>query len=421
VLSWKILHERPSPRYRPEAWNHLRVRRTAERIACFVNDELVFESSDRGLVGGRVGLAKFRDTEAEFRSFAVGRELPPAMPPKEALARIESLTAALPDGGPPARELVAKLLAEGEAVRAALAERAAALERQARQVESLAAAVHERRTLEALTRLVAEDESKIDLFRAALLIAKLDNPDLDVEASIRELDRLAADIAKRSEGADEAAKLAALNRLLFDELGFHGSRGDYYNRANSYVNEVLDDREGIPITLSVVYMELARRLGLRVEGVGFPGHFLVRHVSADGEPRWLDVFDSAAVRSREDLARQLLEQSGDELVDEHLATVGPKAILVRMLGNLRGIAMREGSQADLLRYLDAVLAIEPDSARDRVMRMVTAARLGRRDTALEDARWLLEHQPPDIELEQVRALVRRLESETGAEHVLGGR
>ncbi len=419
VLSWKILDEKPSPRYRPGAWNHLRVRRTAEKIACFVNDEAVFESSDRGLARGRVGLAKFRDTEAEFRAFAVGRELPPSMPAKETMARIESLTAALSDAGPPAKELVAKLLDEGEPVRAALAARAASLERQARQVESLAAAVHERRTLDELSRIVAGDESKIDLFHAALLIAKLDNPDLDVDASQRELDRLAADILKRSPDADETAKLAALNRVLFEELGFHGSRGDYYNRANSYVNEVLDDREGIPITLSVVYMELARRLGLRVEGVGFPGHFLVRYVPAEGEPRWLDVFDSAQVRSREDLAKQLLEQSGDELVDDHLASVGPKAILARMLGNLRGIAMREGGQADVLRYLDAAVAIEPDSARDRVMRMVTAARLGRRDTALDDARWLLDRQPPEIDLELVRSVVERLESE--AAEVLPGR
>jgi regulator of sirC expression with transglutaminase-like and TPR domain len=280
---------------------------------------------------------------------------------------------------------VGRLLAERATVGEALAARAALLERQARQLEALAAAVHERRTLDELARAVAADEPRIDLFHAALLVAKLDNPELDVAASTRDLDRLVADIAKRSADADETMKLATLNRVLFEELGFHGSRGDYYNRSNSYVNEVLDDREGIPITLSVVYMELARRLGLRVEGVGFPGHFLVRSLPAAGEPRWLDVFDRAAVRSRDDLARQLREQSGDELADEHLATVGPRAILVRMLSNLRGIATREGKQADVLRYLDATLAVDPLSVRDRLMRMVTAARLGRRETATEDA------------------------------------
>ncbi|MFN9369284.1 MAG: transglutaminase family protein, partial [Planctomycetia bacterium] len=408
VLSWKILADKPSPHYRPGAWNHLRVRRAEDTIRCFVNDQPVFESVDGGLGVGRVGLAKFRDTEAEFRGFASSRDLPPALPSKEALERIDSLTAGLPAGGPPSRELVGKLLAERDAVREALAARAAALERQARQLEALAAAVHERRTLDELARAVAGDEAGIDLFRAALLVAKLDNPDLDVAASERDLDRLVSDIAKRSPEGDEPGRFAMLNRVLFEELGFHGSRGDYYNRANSYVNEVLDDREGIPITLAVVYMEVGRRLGMNMEGVGFPGHFLVRYLPAKGEPQWLDVFDRAAVRSLDDLTRQFRDQAGEELDDEHLATVGAKAILVRMLSNLRRIATREGSQADVLRYLEATVTVDPQSVRDRLMRMVTAARLGRRETALEDARWLLDRRPAGIDLDQVRGLMEQM-------------
>lgn len=161
--------------------------------------------------------------------------------------------------------------------------------------------------------------------------------------SRHELDRLAADIRTQlPEAADDDATLAVLNRVLFDELGFHGSRGDYYNRSNSYVNEVLDDREGIPISLAVA---------------------------------------------------------------------GPRAILTRMLNNLLGIAVREGKQADVLRYLDAILVVEPESARDRAMRMITSARIGRRTTALTDARWLLDHEPEGIDLDQVRGLIARLESE----------
>ncbi len=412
VLSWKILGEKPSGRYRPGDWNHLRVRRTADAISCFVNDEQVFESADRGLGAGRVGLAKFRDTEAEFRGFAVGRELPPVTPSRQALAGVEAITAGLPEAGPPGRDLVGRLVAAPEPVREALAARATLLQRQARQLEALAAAVHEQRTLDELATVLAGDESGVDLFHAALLVARLDNPDLDIAASRRDLERLVADIAKRSADTDEAGKLATLNRVLFEELGFHGSRGDYDNRSNSYVNEVLDDREGIPITLAVVYMAIAGRLGLKVEGVGFPGHFLVRHVPRQGEPRWLDVFDRAAIRSRDDLARQLRERSGDELADEHLATVGARAILTRMLANLRGIATREGNQADVLRYLDAAVTIEPEMVGDRLMRMVTAARLGRRETARDDARWFLERQPPGIDLDQVRGLLERVEADS---------
>src|SRR4029077_16882513 len=90
---------------------------------------------------------------------------------------------------------------------------------------------------------------------------------------------LAASLPKN---ADQAAKLAALNKYLFQESGFHGSRSDFYNRANSYLNDVIDDREGLPITLSVLYMELARRIGVKVVGVGLPGHFVVKNIRAKG-------------------------------------------------------------------------------------------------------------------------------------------
>lgn len=421
VLSWRILDEQASPRYRPGEWNHLRVRVEADRTSCFVNDAPVFTTATPALAGGRVGLAKFRDTEAEFRGFAAARDLPRAAPPADVMARIEAATAGLfrddgRAGDESVREqIVQRLLPDGPLARAGLLREAAELQQRAERLEALAASVHERRTLDELGRLVGVADAEIDLFHAALLIAKLDNPDLDVAASRRELDRLAADVARAVPAkADEAVTLATLNRVLFDELGFHGSRGDYYNRSNSYVNEVLDDREGIPITLAIVYMTLARRLGLTVEGVGFPGHFLVRYEPAGGEPRWLDVFERATERTREDLAARRREEAGTELTDDDLAVAAPRAILARMVNNLLGIAVREGGQADMLRYLDAILVINPDSARDRTMRMVTAARLGRREAAVADARWLLERMPPEIDLEQVRGLLDRLENDRPA-------
>ena len=148
-----------------------------------------------------------------------------------------------------------------------------------------------------LVQALAGTEDKIDLFRAGLLVARLDNEEVDVDAYREELERMGRELAaKLPADADEAVKLDALRKYLFEENGFHGSRGDYYNRANSYLNEVLDDREGLPITLSVVYIELARRIGLKVEGVGLPGHFVVRHVPAEGEPQLIDVYDGANTR-----------------------------------------------------------------------------------------------------------------------------
>ena len=408
VLSWKILDEAPSPHYLPGTWNHLRVRRTADGFSCFLNDAKVFESTDKGLGEGRVGLAKFRDTKGEFRGFAVGPELPPAAPPAEQLARVAGLVKDLAAGPAPPADLVATLVDEGATGDAALAARADALDREAKRVRELMAQVQTKRTIEALAK--AATAEPIDLFQSALLVAALDNPDLDLAGAKHDLDRLAAEVAAGvPDGADDATKLATLNRVLFKELGFHGSRGDYYNRSNSYVNEVLDDREGIPITLSLVYMELAKRLGLSMEGVGLPGHFIVRLAPAGAEPRWIDVFDGATMLDRDGVAKLYRDLQGRELTDDLLAPVGPKQILVRMINNLLSIATREDDAPAMHRYLDATLAVDPDAGRERVMRMLVANRLGRKDVARADALWLLERAPEEIDLAAVHRFLEALD------------
>jgi regulator of sirC expression with transglutaminase-like and TPR domain len=355
-----------------------------------------------------VGLAKFRDTKADFRGFAVGAELPQARPPAEQLARVAGLVHDLGATGAAPAELVATLVGEGATGDAALAARADALDREAKRVRELMAQVQAKRTVEALAKEAAAEP--IDLFQSALLVAALDNPDLDLAGSKHDLDRLAAEVAKGvPEGADDVAKLAALDRVLFKELGFHGSRGDYYNRANSYVNEVVDDREGIPITLALVYMELAKRLGVSIDGVGLPGHFLVRHAPAGAEPRWIDVFDGAAILDRDGVAKLYRDLQGRELTDDLLAPVGPKAILTRMINNLLSIATREDDAPAMLRYLDAMLAVDPESGRERVMRMLVANRLGRKDAARADALWLLERSPEEIDLAAVHRFLEALD------------
>src|SRR5207237_9263800 len=143
------------------------------------------------------------------------------------------------------------------------------------------------------------DAAKVNLLRAALTIAQLDEEDVDVEAYVRYVERMADEIRGKSpDQPTEAQKLAALSDYLFKDNGFHGSRTDYYHRANSYLSRVIDDREGLPITLSVLYIELASRIGLRIEGVGLPAHFVVRHVPTDGEPQLIDVVEAARPLAR---------------------------------------------------------------------------------------------------------------------------
>ena len=179
-----------------------------------------------------------------------------------------------------------------------------------------------------LAKVLAGDEAKIDLARAALLVAKLDNDDVDVTAYCAELDRLGKKLKNSlPKNASEKEKLAALNKFFFEERGFHGSRADYYHRSNSYLNEVIDDREGLPITLAVLYMDLAQRIGLAMEGVGLPGHFVVRRLPAKGTPQLIDVFDGGKTLTRDEAAKTVAGTAGTELTDEALKPVSKRLIV----------------------------------------------------------------------------------------------
>jgi regulator of sirC expression with transglutaminase-like and TPR domain len=231
-----------------------------------------------------------------------------------------------------------------------------------------------------------------------------------VDAYREELERMGRELAaKVPEGADDAARLAALRGYLFEENGFHGSRGDFYNRSNSYLNEVLDDREGLPITLSVVYLELARRIGLNVVAIGLPGHFVVRHVSAAGEGQLIDVYEGAEFVERAKAAERVKQASGRDLTEADLAPVGKRAIVLRMLGNLLGTSGNDTSA--MHRYLNALLSLDAEQAQYHFLRAIVRYRLDQRDAALEDIAWLLDHRPDGIDFDRVRELQQTLQRE----------
>jgi regulator of sirC expression with transglutaminase-like and TPR domain len=166
-------------------------------------------------------------------------------------------------------------------------------------------------------------------------------------------------------GGGPASAVRALNALLFDEEGFHGNVSDYYDPRNSFLNDVLDRRTGIPITLSTVYIEVGRRAGLEVEGVGLPGHFVVRV-----EGTLVDPFHGGAVLSEEDCQKRLDRIYGGRLqLDESmLAACERKAILARTLRNLKAIYTKTGDYARALNAVELTLRVEPgslDDLRDR--------------------------------------------------------
>jgi regulator of sirC expression with transglutaminase-like and TPR domain len=409
VFTWRVLKQQPSPHYRPGEWNTLKVRLEKGRVRCFVNGQPAFDVEDGGLTGGQVGLARFRETVAEFKAFRVGKEVRPEANPPGLPAALDKALKGLPEAGPARPELLGKHSAGGAATLAALRERARLLEQQAAQLRRLALAVHQQAVLADLVKALKGKEADLDLLHAALLIARLDNDEVEVAEYRGEVERMAEKVRNGlPKGAGEKATLAALNRFLFAERGFHGSRGDYYNRANSYLPEVIDDREGLPITLSVLYMELARRLGLRVEGVGLPGHFVVRHVPRKGAAQLIDVYEGGVPLSKAEAAKKVRALTGRPLEEAHLAAVPKKAIVVRMLHNLLRVAQDERDAAGALRYADAILALTPDAAEERGMRAGLRYQAGDRQGALEDVEWLLEHKPEGIDLDRVRQMKRFL-------------
>jgi serine protease Do len=174
------------------------------------------------------------------------------------------------------------------------------------------------------------------------------------------------------------------------------------------MNEVMDDREGLPITLSVLWLELARQIGLtNVAGAPLPTRFMVRFTPRGGGERIIDVFDGGKVLTRSE-AVELVADNVERIDESMFGPAKKRDIITRMLNNLLGIAQREGSSGDALRYLDAMLAINPDSVPDRLQRARVQMQRGENAAAKEDLRWLIERDPPGIDTDRLAELLRSL-------------
>lgn len=405
VFTWKVLDQTKTEHYQPGQWNTIKVRVEKDKLLCWCNDQLVFESTDREFVSGRLGLVKFRDTTAEFKNLRIGKSLGAAAVPAEVRDRVAKLIAE-----PLKPDLAAKLVPDGDVSLQLLRDRARLLEEQATQLRQLAQQVYRQRIMADLIKSTQGKDADIDLVHAALQIAKLDNDDLDVDAYRQEVERMGRKIAATlAKDADDAARLAALNKFLFTDRGFHGSRGDYYNRSNSYLNEVIDDREGLPITLSLLYIELGKRIGLRLAGVPLPGHFMVRTVPAEGEGTLIDVYGAGAVLTRAEAAKKVESTASIPLQEEHLKPALKRDILIRILHNLINVARQERDGPKMLQYLDAIIGIDPKTADERWTRAVLRAQAGQVAEARADIDWLLEHKWDGIEQEKILEFRRLLE------------
>jgi regulator of sirC expression with transglutaminase-like and TPR domain len=231
-------------------------------------------------------------------------------------------------------------------------------------------------------QMIQRPEPAIDLARTALLVAAESDPNVDVDGELRTLETWAEELRGRLDPEwNNLQKLARLRSFLFDDLGFRGDRTDYFSPSNSLLHEVLKRRLGIPLTLSIVFMELGWRVGIPFEGVGFPGHFLVR---LTGEPRdlVLDPYRRGMSVHEEDCRKMLLDTTGGKLRYEPnlLASVGKREMILRLLNNLKGAYLRTGEDELALAAVDRLLVLDPNDAdeiRDRGLLLYRLKQYGR--------------------------------------------
>ncbi len=256
--------------------------------------------------------------------------------------------------------------------------------------------------------MMLQPDDRISLAQAALVIASCEYPRLDSASYIERLDQMARHAGGRLVGeTNPYDTITRINRYLFEKEGFSGNAEDYYDPRNSFLNEVLDRKTGIPITLSTVYLEMAERLGLPLVGVGLPGHFLVKHPHFD---ILIDPFTKGRILTEDDCRRRMQELMGEEVPfhKSYLNGVGKRHIVVRMLNNLRTIYINARQFQKALDIADLAFAIQPPSPQERKERAALLIQLRRHSEAVADLNYYLEQEPTAQDSKEILRIVFQL-------------
>jgi regulator of sirC expression with transglutaminase-like and TPR domain len=261
-------------------------------------------------------------------------------------------------------------------------------------------------------RMLDRPEEEIDLAEAALLIAKNAYRDLDVPGYLARIGELAGKLsAQLPEDGTESSRIVALNRFLFEDQGFAPSVENYYDPRNSFLNEVLERRVGIPLSLSILYIEVGRRIGLPLQGVSFPGHFLVKCTLKEGVVI-IDPYCGGITLSLQDLQQRLRETRGGEvsraIVAAMLVAANKREILARMLRNLKGIYLDQRDYVRALSAIDWIIAIMPGEATEVRDRGLIYVKLECFRAALEDLEHYMQKAPDAADMDEIRSHVVEL-------------
>ena len=410
VFDWKILNTKSSDAYLPNKWNLLRVRfEQGGVIQCHINNQLIFEEVDFTLKEGWIGFCKFREPSAEFRNLKVSPRLSRGSISSEIRQRAYELSQNLEFEKSLSEDDIRQFAELGESAHQALLDRAIELTSTSKRIRESAEKVRLTQIISKLKQSLEPTPKKIngDLLLASLLIAKLDNPDFSTQHYIKRVDRLAQRISKSfPPNSTNAEKMEILVDHLFRKMGYHGSTLDFHHRANSYLNEVIDDREGLPLSLVLLLMEVAQRMEIPVHGIATPGHFLALYrepnTSLD-KAVIIDAFGGGRINRQE-----ADELCGTQLSDHNFSPASNREIISRMLRNLIRSAEWEKDTSSILRYLDALIAIHPSDEYNRTLRAMTLYQEGLYDEALSDIRVLIGKDRNSTQNAPLLELERRL-------------
>jgi regulator of sirC expression with transglutaminase-like and TPR domain len=268
---------------------------------------------------------------------------------------------------------------------------------------------------ERFRNIVAGPDENINLAMAALLIAAEEYPGLDVELYLARIGQLAGSLKQRLRAdISPADKIILLNRYLFGELGFRGNFENYYDPRNSFLNDVIDRKLGIPLTLAIIYIEIGRRIGLPLQGVSFPGHFLVKCTLRDGAVI-LDPYARGASLGFDDLKMRIrhLDNSAEpsrSVIAGMLTSAGNRDILVRMLRNLKAIYTQQKAWLKALTIADLIICVMPDFAEEYRDRGMFYLNLECFRAALFDLQAYLKMHPSAQDADRVRRRMVELQS-----------
>ncbi|MCU0551052.1 MAG: SirB1 family protein [Leptolyngbya sp. Prado105] len=261
---------------------------------------------------------------------------------------------------------------------------------------------------------VRQDDESINLEKAALYIAQEEYPDLEIEKYLAEIDRIASEIKNRLPEASYPLKIIqTINRYLYEELGFSGNSDDYYDPCNSFLNDVIDRRTGIPISLALLYLAIAERIDFPMVGIGMPGHFLIRPAVNDEMDIFVDAFHNGEILFPQDCQERLNQLAGQpvEMRPQFLEAVSPRQFLARMLTNLKAIYLNQGKIEKCLAMIERILILFPDAAYELRDRGIIYFQTHRWIEARQDLESYLDQVPSANDRDLIQQLLDQIEED----------